>query len=1263
MRNILAIDNKKENLETIEAVIKKNFQNCEYLTALSAKEGLAIAKKVVPDTILLSIHLPEMDALKVCEKLKEYKFTKHVPVLLIRNSKTDSEISARGIAAGANAFLTLPVDEIDWVAQINLALRLNKAEDSVRQSQEKYKSLYDNAPMSYQSLNDDGSFLDVNPTWLSTLGYNREEVIGKFYKDFLHPDWKPHFEKNFPAFKKRGYVNDVQFRIRHKKGHYIDISFEGCVGYNLDGTFKQTYCVFKDITFQKQAEDKLLENQYYLKKTQELGKIGTWELDIVQNKLVWTKETYNIFGVLFDTPINYELFLEIVHPEDRAIVNEKWTKAINNEPYEVEHRLLVDNKVKWVRQKAELNFDSEGNAIGAIGFCQDITASKQIEEQISAAEKNLKNTFDISPSIICKANLNTGYFIEANEAVTRILGYSVEEFTSKPLFEFIHPDDRQKTIDEIERQQKGNKTTFFENRYLCKDGSYRWMAWHASKAGENGIVTAIASDINERKIIEKEISATKQFYESIIEGVQDGIWVTDKSDVIFYANSAMEKIAGKPREKIQGNNVLTDFPEETTGELIKYYNQAKRDKKPIWYLIKVVTPTHRNTWQNGWLIPQYQNKEFDGMICTIRDVTERKLAESSVRRLSTAVQQSPSVIVITDTEAKLEYINPKFTELTGYSSAEAIGQKANILKSGLQDRAFYEEMWKTVHAGKVWRGQFHNKKKNGDLFWEMASISAILNESGEVTNYIKIGEDITEVKLAEMKLRQSTQLLEASQAISKVGGWELDIATKQLFWTDETYRIYDTSPEEFNPTVDAGVSYFLPESRRIISEALKAAVEQGEGYDLILETYTTKGRKIDVRTTCEVTFLEGRPAKLTGIFQDITQQKQIEQELIIAKEKAEESGRLKSAFLANMSHEIRTPMNGIIGFLDLMADKNVSSKQQKNYIRLVNRSGERLLATINDIIEISRIESGEIPMVAENVNIYEILTYLLDIFAPEAKTKGLMLELEMDEQDDLITIKSDSNKLEAVLTNLIKNALKFTAKGSVRFGYKINNEKIIFFVKDTGIGIAADRVDAIFERFVQANLSLSRGHEGSGLGLAISKAYVKMLGGNLWVDSELGKGSTFYFEFQHNMATILDEAAVDNVGQLNLSTITDEVEILVVEDDLMSLELIQAIFADKKVKLIDAKDGKEALDKFKSNPNISLIIMDLKMPKMNGFEATKQIRLVNATIPIIAQTAFALDGDKEKALAAGCSDYITKPLNKTDLISKINLYLKVETRQ
>jgi signal transduction histidine kinase/ActR/RegA family two-component response regulator len=379
-----------------------------------------------------------------------------------------------------------------------------------------------------------------------------------------------------------------------------------------------------------------------------------------------------------------------------------------------------------------------------------------------------------------------------------------------------------------------------------------------------------------------------------------------------------------------------------------------------------------------------------------------------------------------------------------------------------------------------------------------------------------------------------------------------------------------------------------------------------------------------------------------------------EEQLIISKNKAEESDRLKSAFLANMSHEIRTPMNGILGFLGLLSESNLEEESKREYIEIINKSGHRLLETINDILEISQIEAGETKMVYSDVNIEDTMQFIFDFFRQQAVEKEITMEIANQVTGRQALVKTDEHKLTGILTNLIKNAIKFTEHGKIELGNYLENKELIFYVKDTGIGIPTDKIDAIFEHFVQADMNLTRSHEGSGLGLSIVKAYIHALGGNIRVNSEIDKGSTFTFSIPYNR-TEMNPPRETNVPN-NLNELNRKITILIAEDDAASFQFLKALLIKEDIHLIRTKNGTETVSAVKENPDISLILMDIKMAGMDGFEATRQIRHFNKKIPIIAQTAYAFPADKEKAKEAGCNDYISKPINRVILFEMINKY-------
>ncbi len=394
-----------------------------------------------------------------------------------------------------------------------------------------------------------------------------------------------------------------------------------------------------------------------------------------------------------------------------------------------------------------------------------------------------------------------------------------------------------------------------------------------------------------------------------------------------------------------------------------------------------------------------------------------------------------------------------------------------------------------------------------------------------------------------------------------------------------------------------------------------------------------------------------------GVSRDITDQKMAETELMKAKEKAEESDRLKSAFLANMSHEIRTPMNGILGFSNLLKEPGLSGESQQEYIQIIEKSGIRMLNIINDIIDISKIESGQVEVTLTETNVNDQTNYIYKFFKPEVEQKGLQLLLKNGLPSRDAIINTDREKTYAVLTNLVKNAIKFTQQGTIEFGYNLLPGELEFFVKDSGSGIPNEQIELIFERFRQGSESLSKQYEGSGLGLSISKAYVELLGGKIRVESELGIGSTFYFTlpFENEIESPLiqnETLIIESENQMNTLTI------LLVEDDEASSLLLSLAVKPIAKKLFFASNGVEAVEKCRSNPTIDLILMDMKMHEMDGFEATRQIRSFNKEVVIIAQTAYTLTGDKEKAMEAGCNDYISKPIKRDQLLALIKHYFQ-----
>ncbi len=548
--------------------------------------------------------------------------------------------------------------------------------------------------------------------------------------------------------------------------------------------------------------------------------------------------------------------------------------------------------------------------------------------------------------------------------------------------------------------------------------------------------------------------------------------------------------------------------------------------------------------------------------------------------------------------------------------------------------------------------------------WVRTQGEIIHNKSSKSKHVFGTIQNISEIRLIDHVAKESLLTLDQIEQITHIGHWSVNMIDGSFYHSDEVKRIFGYEPSEYALSVEEAINAYHPDDRDNVVKYFNKAAETGEEYEFNLRVIQPNGniRFVHSKGYTEKNN-EGKVIRVYGVFQDITERKQTEQELIKAKEKAEESDRLKSAFLANMSHEIRTPMNGILGFARQLKKPFLTGETQQKYIEIVEKSGTRMLEIINDIVDISKIEAGLMIIDLKKSNINEQIEYVYTFFKPEVEAKGIKLHFNTPLSAKDATIYTDREKVYSIFTNLINNAFKYSSKGSIEFGYtlKTDNEpvELEFYVKDSGIGIPKDRQKAIFERFIQADISDSMARQGAGLGLAITKAYIEMLGGRIWVESEEGVGSCFYFTLPYMVEMKEKNLAKDT--STNDKAITPQfsgLKILIAEDDEISEMLIEAMCEAYSNVTLKAHTGSEAINIFRNNPDIDLVLMDIKLPEIDGYEVSRQIRQLNNDVIIIAQTAFGLAGDREKALKAGCNDYIKKPIKEDLFLELIQKHLK-----
>lgn len=503
--------------------------------------------------------------------------------------------------------------------------------------------------------------------------------------------------------------------------------------------------------------------------------------------------------------------------------------------------------------------------------------------------------------------------------------------------------------------------------------------------------------------------------------------------------------------------------------------------------------------------------------------------------------------------------------------------------------------------------------------------------------------DISYYKQSIQDLHNHQSLLERAESIGRMGYWEYDLKNDK-FWASHGARlIYGLGEREL--TFAEVKMLPFPEYRSKLDQIFDNLIAHDEKYDVEFKIFRQNdGVIVDIRSMAEYDILE---KKIYGIIQDISQQKVVEQELIKAKEEAEISDRLKTAFLSNMSHEIRTPMNGIIGFSNLLTDSETNPAERREYKEIIQQCCSQLLNTVDDILDIAKIQSGQVAINSGWVNINKLLKELHEYCLPQTLKKGIELRLSLTDSINELVLLSDREKLYKIFLNLIENAIRFTHSGYVEFGYMAHEACIEFYVKDTGIGISPVHHDIIFQPFCQADTQISQSYGGTGLGLTITKAYVTMIGGQIWLESKVGEGSTFFFT-QPWLHTAKRPAENKTVSIKNNTSKT----CLIVEDLEMNYSYLKVLLKPMGFNVLWAKDGNEAIEMALGNPDIDLVLMDIRLPRINGYEATRIIKEKRPDLPIIAQSANSLLDERNQALECGCDDYMTKPIYKEEF-SKI----------
>ncbi|SNR52354.1 hybrid sensor histidine kinase/response regulator [Lutibacter flavus] len=1443
-------------------------------------------------------------------------------------------------------------------------------------------------------IHKEGVAIDVNLSFVKMFGYKKEELIGKNVVDLL---FDKQFHQQIYNSSKKSHAFPYEIYGIRKDNSIIIVEVESKF-IQLGDSKKIRVAAVRDISKRKQAENNLNE-------AQKIANIGTFVLDIATGFWESTPVLDEILGIDTNFIKNSENTVLFIHPEDQQIVLTDIKDLLENkiEFYNREYRILKynDKKEGWINTIGKLELDINGNPVKLFGTVQDITFSKnrnrELKNALKKAEESENNLFEaqkIAGLGSYSFDINLDYW-SSSIILNNIFGIdSNYNQNFDGWLQLIHPDDREQMTSYLEEDILTNHM-FFDKQYRIirnNDKEIRWVhgfgKLYFDKNGNPIQLIGTIQDITSTIKIQEELQKAKQIaeesevkFKSLIEQAGDALYLYNFEGKILEINNTSINNTGYSREELLSMNVR-DLN-------VEYLDLEKL--KGIWSTLtadKSITIESCHKRKNGTTFPT------EIRICAIflngekliyglaRDISIRKKASEKLKLLSAAVSQSANSIIITDNKGDIEFVNPKFSELTGYTYQEVVGKNPRILNSGTHNERFYENLWSTVLNGNIWQGQIQNKTKSGELLWEQSTITPIKNELGAITNFLAIKVDVTEQKKSEKNLKVAYTKIEKNEdylnqilQTANEGFWiingkgettdvnikmcsilgynkeefigksiftfidennnkifkeqirlrkkgqsssyeielikkdgnkviclfntspiydsennlngsfalvtnittlklasnklkarntELNNLSKELFdknklLNDSRNRfvnLFDYSPvslweedffevknliknkgikiegleEYFNNNhnflleciskikilkvnkntlnlfgakdiaelkihlknsntdlsfnvlkkeivaIASGNANFSCETEftktdgTLISAIIKSEIDSdGKAIVSVLDITDIKNTKNQLnkaklkaeksderyRLAVSATGLgiwdwdvisnkthysklykkqvgyeedelenkfstwkdllhpndseavelkfdnylknpvgqylsefrlrhkngsyiwilsmaesikneKGEVIRMFGSHRDITIRKKalskLEKqtaELVKSKEKAEESNRLKTEFLNNMSHEIRTPMNGILGFSEFLSDENLPISKRNYFIKIIQNSGNQLLRVIDDILEISRLETKQVKVIEKPVCLNDLLMELFSIFDIKAKENKIPLYIKTELTDEQSIIYTDKSKLNKIVSNLLENSLKYTNKGNISFGYKLINNKIEIFVKDTGIGINLEKQKIIFERFSQENEETSRTLGGLGLGLSIAKENTELLGGEISVNSIKWQGSTFVVSIPYKPVNINSE--IDNVKN-NIIETKPKYVILIGEDEEINylfIEILVSKIFDDNCDILHAKDGVEAVELCNKRADIDFVLMDINMPNMNGFEATKIIRELRPNLPIIAQTAYSSSEDKEKAFSAGCNDFISKPINNKELKTIIDYQLRL----
>jgi PAS domain S-box-containing protein len=910
---------------------------------------------------------------------------------------------------------------------------------------------------------------------------------------------------------------------------------------------------------------------------------------------------------------------------------------------------------------------------------------------------NLISFFNSSPDLLFVFTTD-GLIIEVNKTAADKLQYKKEELLGKSRY-ILYPPELHADAERCLEENLSGKRSFCPLPLIAKSGERLYVETKISKGKWNGsdAIFSVSKDVTERHQAEEAARKIEERYRILFGNINDAVFVHEFTGEGFPGmflevnDMACERLGYTREELLTMSPKDIDSPE---GYALVPAMMKKLEK------VKHIVWEGEHVTKTGVKIPvEISNHIFEmegkpAIFATVRDITDRKKSEDLLKRSEEKYRKIfeniQDIFYQSDIDGRIIEISPSIERYSGYKPEELIGLKIEDVYLNPTDR---DKLLKTLSTkGELEDYIVNLRTKDNREVIVSANIHMLYDADNKPVGVEGSLRDVSERIIAQEKLTESEKLLRKQNKEYALLNDELKRRNQQILAINKElqqgldifmnirtglhiYHLEKTDDDRtlrmiaVNPAAERLTGIHAKDViGKTIDENFPGLREKGIPADYANVARTKISKQFEEIIYGDNRVMEGAfsfnafplPDNCVGIsFENITEQIKARESIIesnrqlkIAKEKAEESDRLKSAFLANMSHEIRTPMNGIMGFSVMLADPLLPVDTRESYIKIINSSCDQLLHIVNDIIDISKIEAGQIDLSESSFDLRELLIEVFSFYSPVSKENGVDLILEplKGNLSENLWIVTDRTKIRQVLDNLLSNAVKFTHSGSIIIRCESGDVFLQFEIEDTGIGIQDDLQSAVFERFRQVETSYSKMYGGTGLGLAITKAYIEKLGGKIWLSSELGKGSTFFVKLPYKPSIKNEIPAKPAIKNFELN---EDITVLVVEDEEINWFYLYEILRNK-VKTLHAVNGKLAIQYIKEHPEIKIVLMDIKLPDINGLELTRIIKSINSDIRVIAQTAFALSGDLEKAIEAGCSDYLTKPVRREDILNLIS---------